>query len=94
MTTSINLGSHYDKATIEPKPKVLSVRRDHSSDEQSVHRVILVDGGAAGLELVTRLGRRLGLRGRAQITLVDSARAHIWKPLLHEVVAGSLDPDE
>ncbi len=25
--------------------------------------------------------------------LVDKNRTHIWKPLLHEVAAGSLDPD-
>jgi NADH dehydrogenase len=53
----------------------------------------VVGGGAAGLELVTRLGDRLGRRGRARVTLVECARAHLWKPLLHEVAAGSLDPD-
>jgi NADH dehydrogenase len=56
------------------------------------HRVIVVGGGAAGLELVTRLGRRLGRNGRTDITLVDRARAHVWKPLLHSVAAGSMDP--
>jgi NADH dehydrogenase len=56
------------------------------------HRIIVVGGGAAGLELVTRLGKRLGRTGRAQITLVDRARAHLWKPLLHSVAAGSMDP--
>src|SRR5262249_3948612 len=51
-------------------------------------------GGAAGLELVTRLGGRLGRRARARVTLVECARAHLWKPLLHQVAAGSLDPGE
>ena len=59
-----------------------------------LHRIVVVGGGGAGLELVTRLGDRLGRRGRAAITLVDSARTHLWKPLLHEVAAGSLDPGE
>lgn len=46
------------------------------------------------MELVTRLGNRLGRRGRAAITLVDSARSHLWKPLLHSVAAGAIDPGE
>jgi NADH:ubiquinone reductase (H+-translocating) len=55
------------------------------------HRIIVVGGGAGGLELVTRIGDRLGRRGRAHVTLVDKARTHLWKPLLHEVAAGSMD---
>lgn len=55
------------------------------------HRIVVVGGGAAGLELVTRLGETLGKRGRAQITLVERARTHLWKPLLHAVAAGSID---
>jgi NADH dehydrogenase len=53
--------------------------------------IIIVGGGAGGLHLATRLGRRLGRKGRASITLVDRASTHIWKPLLHEVAAGTLD---
>jgi NADH:ubiquinone reductase (H+-translocating) len=63
-------------------------------DVQPFHRIVVVGGGAGGLELATRLGDRLGRRGRARVTLVDCARAHVWKPLLHEVAAGSLDPGE
>jgi NADH dehydrogenase len=58
------------------------------------HRIVIVGGGAGGLELATRLGDRLGRRGRAQITLVDRSRTHLWKPLLHEVAAGSMDVDQ
>ncbi|GAB7535801.1 NAD(P)/FAD-dependent oxidoreductase [Burkholderia sp. 3C] len=61
-----------------------------------MHRFIIVGGGAGGLELATRLGDRYGARGkreaRALITLVDRYPTHIWKPLLHEVAAGSMDP--
>ena len=57
------------------------------------HDIIIV-GGGAGLELVTRLGRKLGKRGKAAVTLVERARTHLWKPLLHQVAAGSLDIDE
>ena len=58
------------------------------------HRVVVVGGGAAGLELATGLGDTLGKRGLAQVTLVDRARVHLWKPLLHAVAAGSMDPGE
>jgi NADH:ubiquinone reductase (H+-translocating) len=57
-------------------------------------RIVVVGGGAGGLELVTRLGDTLGKRGKAEVTLVDRARTHLWKPLLHEVAAGSMDLDD
>ncbi|HET7756456.1 MAG TPA: NAD(P)/FAD-dependent oxidoreductase [Steroidobacteraceae bacterium] len=57
----------------------------------SRHRIVIVGGGAGGLELATRLGDRFGRRGRAQIELIDASRAHLWKPLLHEIAAGSMD---
>jgi NADH:ubiquinone reductase (H+-translocating) len=55
------------------------------------HRIVVVGGGAGGLELVTRLGDRLGRRGLAEVSLIEKARTHLWKPLLHEVAAGSMD---
>jgi NADH:ubiquinone reductase (H+-translocating) len=54
-------------------------------------RIVVVGGGAGGLELATRLGDSLGSSARAQVTLVDRSRTHLWKPLLHEVAAGSMD---
>ncbi len=63
------------------------------STEGRAHRIIVVGGGAGGLELVTRLGDKLGKSGAAQVVLVDRSPTHIWKPLLHEVAAGSMDPN-
>ena len=60
----------------------------------SRHRIVIVGGGAGGLELATRLGERLGRRGRAAVTLIDRARTHVWKPLLHKVAAGTMDPGD
>lgn len=54
-------------------------------------QIVIVGGGAGGLELATHLGRSLGKKGFAEITLVDANRVHLWKPLLHEVASGSLD---
>ena len=55
------------------------------------HRVVIVGGGAGGLELATRLGDTLGKRRQAEITLIDRTRTHVWKPKLHEIAAGSMD---
>jgi NADH dehydrogenase len=63
-----------------------------STRELGLHHIVVVGGGAAGLQLATGLGDGLGRRGRAEITLVERARTHLWKPLLHAVAAGSMDP--
>lgn len=55
-----------------------------------ITKVVVVGGGAGGLELVTKLGRKLGRKKHAVITLVDLSLTHIWKPLWHEVAAGTL----
>jgi NADH dehydrogenase len=51
-------------------------------------KFVIVGGGAGGLELACKLGRKLGPE---QVMLVDSRLYHIWKPSLHEVAAGTLD---
>lgn len=51
-------------------------------------KIVIVGGGAGGLELACKLGRKLG---QGHVTLVDSRLYHIWKPSLHEVAAGTLD---
>jgi NADH dehydrogenase len=58
-----------------------------------LHRMVIVGGGAGGIELATRLGDTLGRKGRARVTLIDRSRTHLWKPLLHEFAAGSMDLD-
>lgn len=60
----------------------------------AIPKIVIVGGGAAGLELATRLGNKLGRKKRAEITLIDATTTHIWKPLLHEVAAGTLDESE
>jgi NADH dehydrogenase len=56
-----------------------------------MHRIVIVGGGAGGLALATQLGKTLGKKKLAEVTLVDSARTHVWKPLLHQLAAGSYD---
>ncbi len=60
-------------------------------DGEGLHRIVIVGGGAGGLELATLLGQSLGKRKRAHITLIDKNRTHIWKPMLHEIASGSMD---
>jgi NADH dehydrogenase len=57
----------------------------------TLKKIVIIGGGAGGLELATRLGNALGRKQRADITLVDRNHSHLWKPLLHEVATGSLD---
>lgn len=60
------------------------------SQHNSPH-IVVVGGGAGGLELVTRLGRMLGKSGKARITLIDRSATHVWKPLYHELATGVLN---
>lgn len=64
--------------------------------DKDLPHIVIVGGGAGGLELATRLGKKLGKSGRwrkkkANISLIEKSRTHIWKPLLHEIAAGSMD---
>lgn len=52
------------------------------------NEIVIVGGGAGGLELACKLGRKLG---HGHVTLVDRTLYHIWKPSLHEVAAGTRD---
>src|SRR5436309_1431502 len=60
------------------------------SDFAMKTQIVVVGGGAGGLELARQLGHNLG-RGAYDVILIEKNRTHIWKPLLHEVAAGSLD---
>jgi NADH dehydrogenase len=62
--------------------------------KNTAHKIVIVGGGASGLELATHLGKKLGKSKKAEITLIDASSTHIWKPLLHEVAAGTLDKAE
>jgi NADH dehydrogenase len=61
------------------------------NNNKEMHRIVIVGGGAGGLELATRLGKTFGRKKQALITLVDKNRTHIWKPKLHEIASGSMD---
>ncbi|WP_392558956.1 NAD(P)/FAD-dependent oxidoreductase [Orbus mooreae] len=56
-------------------------------------KIVIVGGGAGGLELATQLGKKLGKSGKAKITLVDKNTNHLWKPLLHEIATGTLNDE-
>mgnify|MGYP003645284321 FL=1 len=56
-------------------------------------RIVIVGGGAGGLELATKLGRSLKKKSGTSVLLIDKHAFHVWKPLFHEVASGSLDVD-
>ena len=80
-------GSQRDRSVDEPSPPQTpspAVRAEKKT------QIVVVGGGAGGLELVTKLGRRFG-RKHYDVILLEKNPTHIWKPLFHEVAAGSLD---
>ena len=78
-----------EKMSTSTDSEGLNTNTSASSTSKALHRIVIVGGGAGGLELATALGNKMF--GRASVVLVDRASAHIWKPLLHEVAAGSMD---
>jgi NADH:ubiquinone reductase (H+-translocating) len=94
MAEVLHRQAQHDATVAEPRPQGVAPRAAGPRGDEGLHKIVVVGGGAAGLELVTRLGDRLGRRRQANVTLVESARTHLWKPLLHEVAAGSMDPGE
>jgi NADH dehydrogenase len=74
-----------------PTPFARQSAFDEDESDGRLHRVVIIGGGAGGLELATRLGDKLGKKKRAHITLIEKARTHFWKPHLHELAAGSMD---
>ena len=59
------------------------------------HHVVIVGGGVAGLEIASALGRRWrggsAATDKPVVTLVDCDSAHVWKPMLHTIAAGTRD---
>src|SRR5579872_5469330 len=62
-----------------------------SKPQSGKPRVVIVGGGAGGLELATRIGDKYGRKGKLEVTLIERNRTHVWKPKLHEIAAGSMD---
>jgi NADH dehydrogenase len=57
------------------------------------HRVVVVGGGAGGIELAIGLARRADATAD-EVVLIDRESSHLWKPRLHEVAAGLMKPGE
>src|ERR1700689_2172696 len=74
-------------------PHYASIAETASTDDPSLHRVLIGGGGAAGLRLTSLLGATLGRKRKASITLLDKSRIRVWKPLLHEVASGTMDSE-
>jgi NADH dehydrogenase len=59
------------------------------------HKLVIAGGGVAGIEIATAFGRRSGgaasRDGSVSVTLLDRDSAHVWKPMLHTIAAGTSD---
>ncbi|WP_286997082.1 MULTISPECIES: NAD(P)/FAD-dependent oxidoreductase [Comamonas] len=60
------------------------------AQQKNAARVVIVGGGVAGLEIATALGKQR-LPHSASVTLIDADSAHVWKPMLHTIAAGTRD---
>lgn len=60
------------------------------AQQDKAARVVIVGGGVAGLEIASALGK-LRDPHTASVTLVDADSAHVWKPMLHTIAAGTRD---
>jgi NADH dehydrogenase len=74
-------------------PPFADIAETVSTQDPTLHRVLVIGGGAAGLHLTSLLGASSWVRRRASITLLDRLRVHVWKPLLHEIASGTLDSE-
>lgn len=55
--------------------------------------VIVLGGGVAGLEFITRSAQHKDHQ-HLNFTLIDKSHLHVWKPMLHTFAAGSQSADE
>jgi NADH dehydrogenase len=69
--------------------QVATTRSPVNPTEREAPHIVVVGGGVAGLILATRLGRKLGRRGLARVSLIDRSWIHVWKPMLHTFAAGT-----
>ena len=63
-------------------------------DEKMMKNIVVVGGGAGGLEFITQLAAALKKNDDVSITLIDKLAVHMWKPLLHEVALGTLNIEQ
>lgn len=55
---------------------------------QKQHELVVIGGGVAGMEIASTLARK---QDSLKITLIDRESAHVWKPMLHTIAAGTRD---
>ena len=77
------------------KSRAVSDKREANAPIQNsmtanLHRIVVVGGGVAGLEIASELPRTAG-KTRVAVTLIDREPAYVWKPMLHTIAAGTSD---
>ena len=89
--------AEFDNAKTSARPEidigsVAAARKPARQQITSVReRIVVIGGGAGGLELVVKLARKLRRDSTTEVVLIDKNPTHIWKPLFHEVATGSMN---
>ncbi|WP_339648751.1 NAD(P)/FAD-dependent oxidoreductase [Halopseudomonas pelagia] len=63
-----------------------------STSQSPPKTIVIVGGGIAGMEIATMIGRMQSPQLRA--CLIDKDVAHIWKPMLHTIAAGTREASQ
>ena len=63
-------------ALLKPSSSQAGIGQSVLPEQVGLHRIVIVGGGAGGLELATQLGNKLGKEKKAHITLIEKQRTH------------------
>ncbi|MDJ0918661.1 MAG: NAD(P)/FAD-dependent oxidoreductase [Woeseiaceae bacterium] len=95
MTTSANTNTAALRSASIDDPiidsTVVSIPSLATEQRRAERQIVVAGGGAGGLELAVKLGRKFRRDRQTEVLLVDKNPTHIWKPLLHEVATGSMN---
>ena len=56
----------------------------------TAHELLIIGGGVAGIEIASSIARQNNPK-KLHVTLIDRDSAHVWKPMLHTIAAGTRD---
>jgi NADH dehydrogenase len=56
-----------------------------------IRDVVIIGGGVAGIDMASHLAGRKSGKSSLRVTLIDQESAHVWKPMLHTIAAGTRD---
>ncbi|MEM7569041.1 MAG: NAD(P)/FAD-dependent oxidoreductase [Pseudomonadota bacterium] len=67
----------------------MTARAHQDAGKGEPQHIVIVGGGLGGLTLATKLGQTFKRTPAVNVSLVDVAPIHVWKPMLHTFAAGT-----